>query len=317
MELRELGATGIQLSAIGYGTWAIGGEAGGAVAYGATDDEESLAALLEAQRQGCTFFDTSPLYGWGHAEELLGEAFAHCRESVVIATKAGYTHVDGRQEFTPSAIRGSLERSLGRLRTDYVDLLQLHNPPPEQLETNTALFRCLDDLQGEGLIRAAGISARTPDEALVFARRHAPAFLQVNFNLGDLRALRNGLFALCQQARIGLIARTPLAAGFLTGRIDPASTFAPTDHRRRFSLDVRRRWVEAVKRLEPVFSDAPTATPAQQAIRFCLSFPSITSVIPGMMRREEVLEDLGTAPLPRLSAHQLREVDAVYDRVFS
>ncbi len=172
-------------------------------------------------------------------------------------------------------------------------------------------------MRDEGLIRAAGISARTPDEALVFARRYEPAFLQVNFNLGDLRAVRNGLFALCKKTHIGVIARTPLAAGVLAGRLDPAAVFPATDHRQRFSTEIRRKWVEAVKLLEPVFDDAPSATPAQQALRFCLSFPMVTSVIPGMMRRDEVVEDLATAPLPPLSDHQLRAVDAIYDRVFS
>lgn len=317
MRDRPLGTTGIPVSEIGFGTWAIGGNANGMVAYGPADDDESLRSLAEARDLGCTFFDTSNLYGWGHAEELLGRAFASCRHDVVLATKAGYASRDGKQDFSPPAIRASLERSLTRLRTDYVDLLQLHNPTPDDLDGNDALFAELDAMRAEGLIRAAGISARSPDEALVFAERHRPACLQVNFNLGDLRALRNGLFEICRAAGIGIVVRTPLASGFLTGQLGDDDVFVSSDHRSRFDAETRARWTDSVRLLAPVFSDAADATPAQNAIRFCLSFEAVSSVIPGMMRISDVRDDLGAAPLPRLHAEQLRAVEAVYDRVFS
>ena len=314
---RSLGATGIQVSEIGFGTWAIGGDGNGTMGYGPTLDEESLAALHEARSLGCTLFDTSNLYGWGHSEALLARAFAVCRREVVLATKAGYVSPDGRQDFSPDAIRRSVDCSLQRLQTDHLDLLQLHNPSPEALEEDDGLFAALDTMQREGIIRAFGISAGSPDEAQLFVSRHRPAFLQVNFNLGDLRAWRSGLFETCRQQGIGVIVRTPLAAGFLSGRIGEADTFAASDHRRRYGAEMRTRWTEAVRLLRPVFDDAPEATPAQNAIRFALSFDAVSAVIPGMTRVSDVREDFGTAGLPRLREDQLCAVEAIYERVFT
>ena len=315
MNTRPLGTTGIQVSEIGFGTWGIGGDATGTLAYGPVDDEESLAALAEAWALGCTFFDTSNLYGWGHAEELLARAFAGRRDDVVLATKVGYVSVDGRQDFSPDAVRRSVEGSLERLRTDYVDLLQLHGPSLDTLNGNDRLFGALEMMRREGTVRAIGISAASPDEALLFATRYQPACLQVNFNLGDLRALRNGLFEACRERGVGVIVRTPLAAGFLTGRVGVSDVFARSDHRRRFSAEMRARWVEATRMLRPIFMDAE-ATPAQNALRFCLSFDAVSTVIPGMMRVSDVREDLATAPLPRLQTTQLRAVEAISEQIF-
>jgi aryl-alcohol dehydrogenase-like predicted oxidoreductase len=315
VKTRALGVTGIRVSEIGFGTWAIGGDAGGTLAYGPAKDEESLAALAEARALGCTLFDTSNLYGWGHAEDLLGRAFGACRRDVVLATKAGYASPDGRQDFSPDGIRRSLEGSLRRLRTDYVDLLQLHDPPQDILDGSDRLFSVLETLRHEGTIRAVGISAKSPQEALLFATRYHPGCLQVNFNLGDLRALRNGLFDICRARDIGIIVRTPLAAGFLSGQLGVADTFAASDHRRRYGADVRARWIDLARRLQPVFQDAPQATPAQNAIRFVLSFAAVSSVIPGMMRPSEVREDLATARLPQLHRRQRDSVEAIYNAV--
>jgi aryl-alcohol dehydrogenase-like predicted oxidoreductase len=313
--MRQLGATGIAVSDIGFGTWAIGGNANGMIAYGPADDHESLRALAAARDLGCTFFDTSNLYGWGHAETLLGQAFAGCRHDVVLATKAGYATPDGQQDFSPCSIRASVEGSLTRLQTDYVDLLQLHNPPPEDLAGNDGLFEELDAMRAAGLIRATGISARTPDEALAFVQRYRPSSIQVNFNLADLRAVRNGLFDYCLANGVGVIVRTPLASGFLTGQLAD-DAFAPTDHRRRFDAETKARWSDSVRLLGPVFDDV-SATPAQQALRFCLSFDAVSTVIPGMMRVTDVTDDLAASSLPRLRAEQLRAVDGIYDRIFS
>jgi aryl-alcohol dehydrogenase-like predicted oxidoreductase len=316
VQLRPLGVTGIRVSEVGFGTWAIGGDANGSMGYGPTDDEESLAALADARALGCTLFDTSNLYGWGHAEALLGQAFAACRRDVVLATKAGFAHQDGRQDFSPDAIRRSLDGSLRRLRTDHVDLLQLHNPTRDVLDGSDRLFTTLEAMRHEGTIRAFGISAASPDEALLYAQRYHPQSLQVNFNLGDLRALHNGLFEVCRARDIGVIVRSPLAAGFLTGQLGVSDAFAATDHRRRYDAKMRARWIDAVQRLRPVFDDAPRATPAQNAIRFVLSFASVSAVIPGMFRVADVREDLGAAGLPRLDPSRRDAVEAIYQQVF-
>jgi aryl-alcohol dehydrogenase-like predicted oxidoreductase len=315
MRVRRLGATGLAVSEIGFGTWGIGGEVDGLLAYGPARDEESHAALVEARARGCTLFDTSNLYGWGHAETMLAPI---AREpGVVLSTKSGYVSPAGEQDFTPDSIRRSVEASLGRLETTSVGVVLLHNPTPSDLASHEDVFATLEQLRSGRVVCAYGISARTPDEALVFARRYRPSCLQVNFNVGDLRALRNGLFDVCTAFDIGLVVRTPLAAGFLSGQLDASERFAASDHRQRFSPEMRARWTKAVRLLAPVLRQgAPDATPAQNAIRYCLSFPAVSSVIPGMMRATEVIENLGASALPPLLPEQLQAVEAIYDRVF-
>ena len=129
MRYRPLGKTGLQVSEIGFGAWGIGGRTVEQTSYGDTDDRTSLAALDRALERGITFFDTSAAYGNGHSEELIGRAVRGKRSRAVITTKAGYEAWDQPPDFSPSAIVASTERSLARLGTDYLDLLQLHNPP--------------------------------------------------------------------------------------------------------------------------------------------------------------------------------------------
>src|SRR5215203_5260822 len=126
MKYRALGRTGLTVSEIGFGAWGIGGRTVGQTSYGDTDDATSLAALGRALDRGITFFDTSSAYGNGHSEALIGRAFASSRQRVVIATKAGYEAWDRPPDFSAAAIVASAESSLARLRTDYIDLFQLH-----------------------------------------------------------------------------------------------------------------------------------------------------------------------------------------------
>src|SRR5215831_9474916 len=127
MKYRPLGQTGLTVSEIGFGSWGIGGVTAGATSYGKVGDSDSRDALRRAFDLGVTFYDTSNLYGAGHSENLIGQAFGRCRERVVIATKAGRSDY-ATEAYAPEAIRASVEGSLRRLRTDYVDVVQLHSP---------------------------------------------------------------------------------------------------------------------------------------------------------------------------------------------
>src|SRR5919197_1411698 len=136
MKYRPLGRTGLVVSEIGYGAWGIGGRTAAETSYGDTDDRVSLAALARALDLGITFFDTSAAYGDGHSEQLIGQAVKARRAEVVIATKAGYESWERAPDFSSAGIIASTERSVQRLGSDYVDLLQLHNPPIEILENS-------------------------------------------------------------------------------------------------------------------------------------------------------------------------------------
>lgn len=313
MKYRMLGDSGIEVSEIGFGTWGIGGTHKGAVGYGPTQDSDSLAALRTALDQGVTFYDTAALYGFGHSENLLGKAFRNRRDDVVIATKAGFIDFDGKQDFTVKGVRKSLEESLSRLQTDYADLFQLHSPSIDSLESDDSLLRLLEDLQTEGKIRAAGIAVRSPEEGLRAIDLYPFKSVQVNYNLADQRAVDSGLFEKCAEKGAGIIVRTPLCFGFLTGKYSAKDDYDKNDHRSGWSPEQVEKWATAFELFAKPFREREPQTSAQIALRFCLSNPAVTCAIPGMLNPEQVLENtlashLGT--LPPADINTLKEIYA-------
>ncbi len=311
MRYRTLGASGLRVSEIGFGTWGLGGTAQGAVAYGPTDDAQSMAALRAAFDRGITFFDTADLYGYGHSEEVLAAAFATMRQRVVIASKGGMLNAAGAQDFSPRHLRAALEASLRRLRTDYIDLYQLHSPSIEHLRAEGAR-RELERFQAEGKIRAYGVSARSPEDAAVAVTELGYACVQANFSLVDQRALECGLFEACRSRSAAVIARTPLCFGFLTGRYGAATAFDEHDHRRRWGAEQRERWASALGLFVAAMASRPGQTPAQFALRFCLSFPEVATTIPGMLSEEHVHENAAASDLGPLGEREIAQIVDVY-----
>lgn len=310
MKYRLLGATGLKVSEIGFGAWGIGGDVNGSVAYGPTDDKESRRALQRAFELGIRFYDTADFYGYGHSEELIGQVLKDVRSQVVIATKVGLLDATGRHDFTRRHIKHSIEGSLRRLGTDYVDLYQLHSPPIDALDGE--VLATLQLLQTEGKIRAFGISVRSPDDALVAIERLGVKCIQVNFNLIDQRAVENGLLAKCEKEDVGVIVRTPLCFGFLTGAYSTNIQFQESDHRNRWSTEQIRRWSEAWR---VFFSDrekATSQTPSHFALRFCLSYPEVSTAIPGMLTRKHVEENVAASHFDAMSRAALERLLAVY-----
>jgi aryl-alcohol dehydrogenase-like predicted oxidoreductase len=324
MNYRALGRSGIAVSEIGFGAWGIGGATEGLTSYGATDDAVSHAALQRALDAGITFFDTSSVYGYGRSETLIGQAFRHVRDRVVIATKAGFSAWDREPDFSPDAIMRSCEESLARLQTDHVDLIQLHNPSVATV-ARADVLAALDGLVQQGKARAWGLSMRSPAEVLAALEvlpkaaatptaaaaagpAAAPAAVQVNLNMLDVRAVESGLLDAAQKRGIGIIARTPLCFGFLSGTIRPDAAFPPGDHRLGWPRAQIAAWCDGAERVLAAVPKPPGTTATQAALRFCLSFPAVSAVIPGMLTPAEVDEN---APASRLGPLPSAATEAV------
>ena len=311
MRTRKLGNSGFAVSEIGFGTWGIGGYVAGA-SYGATDDRQSLAALRKAADLGIDFFDTADAYGDGHAETLLGQAFGAGYDNIVVATKAGHPRFGGPQDFSPAHLRRSVEGSLGRLKRARIDLLQLHNPPIELLQAQPEILACLFDLQRAGKIAAWGLSLKTPAEAKIAIDAFAPVCVQANFNLADQRALDIGLLDRARDAGVAVIARTPLAFGFLSGTLAADATFPEGDHRRNWPAERIRQWAAAGRALAGELAARDGQSLAQIALRFCLSHPAVATAIPGMLGEAEVVQNAAASDLGPLADADVARIRANY-----
>jgi aryl-alcohol dehydrogenase-like predicted oxidoreductase len=295
MKYRKFGSSGFQVSEIGFGAWAIGGNAHGN-SYGPTEDEESLSAIKTALDLGCTFFDTADCYGHGHSEELLGKALKGARERVIIATKGGsdFYHIPPRLNFTESHLIFAVEQSLKRLGTDYIDLYQLHNPPFSVIELGR-LFEPLEKLKTQGKIRAYGISIHDPAEGLLALKNGRPAAVQVVYNYLRRDAAEE-LFPRAIAEGVAIVAREPLSNGFLTGKYSKESVFPVGDIRHQWPLKYQTQMINRVDEFAKRVGSGPL-TRAQAALKFVLSQPAVSVVIPGCKTVTQTEENFRTADL--------------------
>ncbi len=309
MRYRTLGRTGLKVSEVGFGAWAIGGNAHGN-SYGPTDDDTSLASIRRAIERGCTFFDTADVYGWGHSEELLGRALEDRRDEVFIATKVGgdFYHGAVRMNFDPGYIAVALGRSLRRLRTDRVDLYQLHNPPSEMM-ADPKTYEVLDSLKAEHKIDHYGVSIHEPEEGVLCLEAGKPETLQVPFSILRQEWI-DTFFGEARKANVGIIAREPLGNGFLAGKIPPDATFPPGDIRHHWPAEMIAARSIVADRLK--FLSREGRTPAQSALRFVLAFPEVSVTIPGAKTPEQAEENLGASDALDLTHEELRRVRGLY-----
>ena len=285
MERVRLGSLDTLVSRIGFGTWGLGGDS-----YGRVSEKEALAALGCAYDQGINFYDTANIYGNGRSEKIVGKAFRAVRSKVLIATKGGFLPGAKEQDFSARHIRASLEDSLGRLQTDYVDVYQLHNPTLDAIK-NEELWETLEKLKNSGKIRAIGLSPRSPKDGVTTIQQFNVSCLQINFNVIDQRALDCGLLDLTCRRKIGVVARTPLCFGFLTGKITENTIFDERDHRKQWPVEQIRRWASAPRLLNPL-CEGKDRSLVGIALQYCLAFPGISALVAGMMSRKEVIENI-------------------------
>lgn len=318
MENRTLGRSGITVSPLGMGCWAIGGPwrfLGNPAGWGTVDDDESLRAVHAALAGGITLFDTALNYGAGHSERILGRAVAGRRDEVVLATKFGF-HVDEDAKqvgpYEPREVitnlRADCERSLRNLGTDVIDLYQLHVwDYPADLAVE--LREALEDLVTAGKIRGYGWSTDDADAARVFAAGEHCAAVQ-----HDLNVVRDApeVLALCDEANLASVNRSPLARGALTGKYGKDVTFSADDVRGE-DWSMRTFFDPALARLEALrdvlTSDGRSLT--QGALAWIWARSDRTVPIPGIRTVEQAEENARAMDLGPLTAEQMAQVAAL------
>ncbi len=317
MNYRSFGKTGWQVSEIGFGAWAIGGDA-----WGKTDDTEAVAALNRAIDLGVNFIDTADVYGDGHSERLIAEVRQQRSEPLYIATKAGRRlNPHTAQGYNRQNLTAFVERSLQNLQTEALDLLQLHCPPSEVYEM-PEVFEILEELVRQGKLRYYGVSVERVEEALKAVTYPNLQSVQIIFNMFRFKPAEE-FFAAAREHQVGIIVRVPLASGLLTGKYRPDTQFAATDHRNynrhgeafdqgeTFSGVDYRTGLEAVEELRSLLPAGTTM--AQFALRWILMFPEVSTVIAGAKNAAQAEDNCQTSFLPGLDPQTMQRIKQIYD----
>ncbi|WP_119270066.1 aldo/keto reductase [Taklimakanibacter deserti] len=317
---RAMGKAGVTGSAIGLGTWAMGGWM-----WGGTDEQKSIAAIRESIDRGITLIDTAPAYGLGKAEEIVGKAIAGRRADVVIATKCGLVwHTDKGNHFFDeygkrvhrhlgrSSILHEVEQSLRRLGTDYIDLYITHwqDPTTPVAETMATLL----DLKQQGKIRAIGVSNVSPQELEAYLAAGQVDAIQERYSMID-RQIESTLLPICRQHGVASLSYSSLALGLLSGKIGPDRSFAGDDLRKgnpRFAPDNLKRVASFMAEIEPL-AKVHRATRAQIVIAWTIAQPGITYALCGARDGDQAGENAGAATIT-LTAAELARIDAAIGR---
>jgi aryl-alcohol dehydrogenase-like predicted oxidoreductase len=298
MQYRTFGRTDLLVSEIGFGAWAIGGNAmvgNTAIGWGQADDQVSKEAILSALDAGINFFDTADFYGLGHSESLLGEVLEEHKD-VLIATKVGHRSLANTivLDYSKEYIIGACEDSLRRLKRDAIDYYQLHSARLKHLEQG-ACVDAMETLKKQGKIRYWGLSLNTfhpgPEADYLMEHRLGDG-LQLVFNLVNQRAM--GLIEKASEQGYGLIARMPFQFGLLTGKFSGSATFEKDDHRSsRLTPEILQRSLAILAEKVWPIALAERISRTALALNFILSLDAISTVIPGIRTKEHVLQNTG------------------------
>lgn len=277
MKYRTLGSTGLKVSVIGIGTWQFGGE------WNKTFSQDEVDGMFARGNElGLNLIDTAECYGDHLSESLIGKAIEKTRSDWVVATKFGH-HYDGfmnrSEPRSPDDVLEQLHGSLKALRTDYIDLYQYHSWGDEFFDDD--VLAVLHKMQSQGKVRHLGvsISPNSNVKQVEACKARGLEFVQVVYNRLD-RVPESGVFDIAIRDKLGILARVPLASGYLSGKYKPGTTFATEDVRSRHNAD------DVAKKLKEVEQIAKTEVPAgvpmaQWALAWCLKHPAVTAVIPG------------------------------------
>ncbi|MEF2278395.1 aldo/keto reductase [Deinococcus sp. YIM 134068] len=308
MHHRPLGKTGIEVSEIGFGAWAIGGDA-----WGPVEDQASLRAMERALDLGVTFIDTADVYGDGHSETLVAKVLKGRRDQVVVATKGGLMghHRDPNREPVydrPEKIVRAFEDSLRRLGTDYIDVYFDHiwwNDPRE----TEAFITAFAHLKREGLVRAVGVSTDDFDYVRQFNRDGTLDVVQLDYSLLNRQAEQH-ILPYCQEQGIGVVVRGPLSKGMLTGKFTSQTQFPEGDVRHNWPQeDWYGSQLDQVEQLRVLSSRERSL--GQLALRFVLNHPAVSVAIPGAKTPEQVEQNVAASTRSLLTEDDVLLIETV------
>ena len=325
---RTLGRSGIEVSAMGLGCWAIGGPVvwgdGTEFGWGKVDDNDSIAAIRRGLDSGVTLFDTADSYGAGHSERVLGKALGADRDRVAIATKFGWMFDDDGSRRTygangsPEYVRSACEASLRRLGTDRIDLYQLHIGDLE-LDASDSIAEVLDELLDEGKIRAYCWSTDSPERGERWLGRPGYSAIQHNLNVFEDSP---DLLALCERENLASINRNPLAMGFLSGKYTRDTRISPDDFRASGIEWVavfdengapRAEWLAKLEAVREILTSNGRSL-VQGALAWIWGRSDKTIPIPGIKTAAQAEENSGAMRFGPLEPAQIAEVDSILGR---
>jgi aryl-alcohol dehydrogenase-like predicted oxidoreductase len=306
MHVRRFGNDGTLVSEVGLGCWQLGGSD-----WGAISEEDALATLRASAESGVNILDTADVYGLGRSETLVGKFLKEWREPVFVATKLGrFPDPGGAGNITREAVRRHTEASLRRLGVDCLDLTQLHCIPTEAMRQGE-VFQWMRELQDEGKIGRFGASVESMEEALICMEQPDLASLQIIFNIFRQKPIAT-IFERAKAQGVGLIVRLPLASGLLAGKFTAETQFEPNDHR-NYNRDGQafnvgetfaglpfQTGVALADALKPMVPEGLTMT--QMALRWCLDFDAVTTIIPGAKSPQMARDNAAVTELTPLPA---------------
>ncbi len=318
MEYREAGSTGIQVSEIGMGTWEFGGRE-----WGDISEETSIDVMRQGFGLGITVFDSADAYGIdGSSERLIGQAFAGHTEDIVVATKVGYPlSMDGwiaargehpLHDLSRAHIIEACEGSLRRLQRDRIEFYNMHSPPPPD-EWNEA-FGAMETLKQQGKIANFGVALGGADDAIRAMREAGATVLMLPCNCLD-QSRADDVLPVALETGAAVLARQAMAQGLLGGQFTVDTQFAENDYRRTWERADYLENLRRVERLRFLVRDDVETLPGA-ALRFALSHPAVSTVVTGMMRREEVDQNVKASGTP-LSADDVERVRELYRTDFA